>query len=87
MHTTFHLVDLVSQGGAVQSLLRGRSAVEKLEWLSTRGTLTPKPKSHPDERQTYWYETPMGHSCAFFLNGDEFVFIGDHTTFTVQDSR
>jgi hypothetical protein len=22
--------------------------------------------------------------CLFFFNGDEFVFIGDHTTYTVR---
>ena len=87
MAATLHLIDLVSQAVAVQALLRGRSAEEKIEWLSSHGSLTPKPKSRPDERQTFWFESSTGRSCAFFLDGDEFVFVGDHTTFTVQDSR
>ena len=87
MNATFHLIDLVSQAAAVQSLLRGRSAEEKIAWLSSHGSLTPKPKTRPDEHQTFWFETLTGRSCAFFLDGDEFVFVGDHTTFTVKDSR
>ncbi len=87
MNANFHLIDLVSQAVAVQSLLRGMSADEKVAWLSSRGTLTPKPKTRADERQTFWFETTTGRSCAFFLDGDEFVFIGDHTTFTVSDSK
>jgi hypothetical protein len=84
---TFHLVDLRSQAASVQSLLRGRPAAAKLEWLASHGLLTPKPKKFPDERQSFWFETPLRVGCAFFLDGDEFVFIGDHTTFTVQDLR
>ena len=86
MNDSFHLIDLVSQAIAVQSLLRGKPAEDKIRWLSLQGTLTPKPKTRPDERQTFWFETPTGHSCAFFMDGDQFVFFGDHTTFTAKDS-
>ena len=86
MNANFHLIDLVSQAAAVQSLLRERSVEEKIAWLSLHGSLSPKPKTRPDERQTFWFETATGRSCAFFLDGDEFVFIGDHTTFTANDS-
>jgi hypothetical protein len=87
MNATFHLIDLVSQVTAVQSLLCGRSAEEKIEWLSSHGSITPKPKTRPDERQCFWFESPTRATCCFFLDGDEFVFIGDHTTFTASDSR
>ena len=87
MSDGFRLVDLRSQATSVQSLLRGRSAGEKLEWLSSHGSLTPKPKEMPDERQSFWFESPIGVACCFFFDGDEFVFIGDHTTFTVSYSR
>jgi hypothetical protein len=86
MDVNFHLIDLVSQALAVQSLLRGMSAEEKLAWLSSRGTLTPVPKIQTDYPQSFWFETTTGLSCAFFLDGDEFVFIGDHSTLTVSDS-
>ncbi len=87
MDADFHLIDLVSQAVAVQSLLRGMPVDEKIAWLSSRGALTPKPKTRADERQIFWFESRTGRSCAFFLDGDEFIFIGDHTTFTVSDSR
>jgi hypothetical protein len=87
MPDDFHLVDLRSQAASVQSLLRGRSAAEKLEWFSSHGSITPKPKEMPDERQSYWFESRMGVMCCFFFDGDEIVLIGDHTTFTVSDSK
>ena len=87
MRADFHLVDLVSQATAVQSLLRGKSADEKLAWFSSHGTITPKPKTRPDERQCFWFESPTRATCCFFIDDDEFVFVGDHTTFTARDSR
>ena len=87
MRDDFHLVDLVSQAPAVQSLLRGKTVDEKLAWFSSHGTITPKPKTTPDERQCFLFESPARAACCFFIDGDEFVFIGDHTTFTRSDSR
>jgi hypothetical protein len=85
MKGTFHLIDLISQAGAVQSLLRGKSSEEKIEWLSAHGSITPKPKTQQDEQQCFWFESPTKANCCFFLDGDEFVFIGDGTTFKVSD--
>lgn len=87
MNTDFCLIDLISQAVAVESLLYGKSAEEKIAWLSSHGTLTLLPKRQPDERQIFLFETPIGSSCRFFVNGDEFVFLGDHTTFTVSDYK
>jgi hypothetical protein len=87
MRDDFHLVDLVSQATAVQSLLCGKSADEKIEWLSSHGSLIPVPKRRPDQHQSFWFESQTRVKCAFFLDGDEFVFFGDHTTFTASDSR
>jgi hypothetical protein len=39
MKEDFHLIDLISQAGAVQPLLRGKSTEEKIEWLSAHGTI------------------------------------------------
>ena len=85
MKGDFHLINLISQAGAVQSLLRGNSTEEKIEWLSAHGTITSKPKILQNERQSFWFESPTKTSCCFFLDDDEFVFIGDHTTFKVSD--
>ena len=85
MKSTFHLIDLITQAGAVQSLLRGKSTEEKIEWLSAHGSITPKPKTQQNERQIFWFESSIKANCYFFLDDDEFVFIGDHTTFKVSD--
>ncbi len=87
MSNTFRLIDLVSQASAVEELLRDKSVEEKIEWLSSHGSITPKPKSVPEERQTFFFETPTGCSCAFFFDGNELVFVGDHTTFTARQFR
>jgi hypothetical protein len=84
---TFHLVDLVSQAVAVQSLLRGRSAEEKIQWLSAHGSIEPLPKTQPDWPQLYWFYSLVTPACCFFLDGDEIVFMGDQTTFTASDSK
>jgi hypothetical protein len=83
--TDFHLIDLVSQARAVQALLRGRSDDEKLSWLASHGSIEPKRKVSVDERQSFWFVSRLGVECCFFLDGDEFVFLGDHTTFMVKE--
>jgi hypothetical protein len=80
----FALLDLPSQAVAVQKLLRGKSDEEKIAWLMAHGTITRKPKLSEDERQTYFFQSSIGLECAFFIDGDEFVFIGYHTTYTVR---
>lgn len=87
MNSTFLLIDLVSQAEAVKSLLRGRSAEEKIEWLSSHGSITPKPRTRPEEKLCFWFESRTGSICCFFLDGDEFVFLGNHTTFIVSDPK
>lgn len=87
MSAPFSLIDLVSQAAAVESLLRGRSVEEKLEWLSSHGSITPKPKTRPEEHPVFLFESPTRNKCYFFIDGDRFVFIGDHTTFTVDNSN
>ena len=81
----FYLLDLPSQAVAVQSLLRGKSPEEKIEWLVQHGTITKKPNVLNDPHQTYVFESSLGLTCVFFIVGDEFVFLGDNTTFRVRD--
>lgn len=80
----FTLLDLPSQALAVQNLLRGKSGEEKIAWLMAHGTITPKPKMLENERQTYFFRSSIGRECWFFIDGDEFVFIDHHTTYTVR---
>ena len=84
MSVGFQLIDLESQGAAVQRLLRGRSLPDKLAWLSSRGELVTVPQlvGFP---QVYRFASREGLICVFYLREDEFVFVGDHTTYTVND--
>jgi hypothetical protein len=80
----FQLIDLKSQGAAVQRLLRGSSLSDKLAWLSSRGELVEVPPQ-VGFPQAYRFESRQGLICLFYLREDEFVFIGDHTTYAVAD--
>lgn len=86
MSRAFHLLDLSSQALAVQRLLSGRPAEEKLEWLAVHGKLERVPIRIPDARPTYRFVSFIGMECLFFLDGDQFVFLGDHTTYTAKES-
>jgi len=84
MSEDFHLVDLVSQARAVQRILVGTTDTEKLAWLAERGKLEPA-AVRPGGRQIYRFESVNRQEAVFFLDAGEFVFVGDHTTFTVSD--
>ena len=84
MSQNFHLIDLISQAGALQRLLAGKTDSEKLSWLAARGKLEPVIMT-PDGRQTYHFESVTKQEAAFFFDAGELVFVGDHTTFTVSD--
>lgn len=83
---SFHLLDLPSQAVAVQRQLKGKSVDEKIEWLRAYGKVTLKRKQS-NERQVYFFESSIGRECAFFIDGEEFVFFGDHTTYVVRDDE
>ncbi len=85
MDSGFHLLYLPSQAIAVQRLLKDRSADEKLAWLAACGHLSRVPIAIPNARPTYWFTSSIGMECRFFIDDDEFVFIGDHTTYTVTE--
>jgi hypothetical protein len=82
---TFRLLDLRSQAAAVQRLLAGRTSQEKRAWLAAHGGLSQLPTTVPNAPATYRFVSPVGIECVFFVDGDEFVFVGDHTTFTVSE--
>lgn len=84
MPDTFLLLDLPSQALAVQHLLSSRPAAGKLAWLGTHGRLVPNEMSVPGSCPVYHFESMIGLGCAFFIDGDEFVFFADHTTYTVK---
>jgi hypothetical protein len=84
MSDDFHLLDLPSQALAVQRLLSGRPEWEKLAWLSAHGRLVSIETRVPSDCPIYLFESVLGLRCAFFITGDEFVFFGDNTTYTVS---
>jgi hypothetical protein len=87
MSEDFHLIDLVSQARAVQSVLVGTTDTEKLAWLAERGKLEPA-AMRPGGRQIYRFESVNRQEAVFFFffffDAGEFVFVGDHTTFTMS---
>ncbi len=85
MSPDFHLLDLHSQGLAVQRLLAGRSEEEKVAWLAARGKLSRVPVALPGARPVYRFVSTIGMESLFFLDHDTIVFIGDHTTYTATE--
>jgi hypothetical protein len=83
----FHLLDLPSQALAVQRLLKGCTVEEKLAWLAEHGELSRIPIAIPNARPIYSFVSSIGMECGFFIDGDEFVFIGDHTTYTAREQE
>ena len=84
MSEAFHIIDLVSQAGAVRKQLVGKTDSEKLAWIAAHGKLEPVVISGGG-KQTYRFESPTGQEAAFFFDAGELVFVGDHTTFTISD--
>ena len=79
MSDAFHLLDLVSQAHAVQTLLAGKSDAEKLDWLAQRGKVELLPNEYLDQKQSYHFESPIGRGVIFFFDSGKFGFVGDHT--------
>ena len=75
----FRLIDLVSQREAVREQVKGWSRASVVDWLAVRGRLS----SHiVQAREVFFFESAAGCRATFFFDGDEMVFVGDHSTFT-----
>jgi hypothetical protein len=81
----FHLLDLPGQAAAVQELLRGRTAQKKLAWVAAHGDVSPVSITDPSARPTYRFVSSIGIECLFFFHEEEFVFIGENTTYAVKE--
>ncbi len=79
MTGTFTLLDLRTQALAVQRLLTGRSAEEKLTWLAERGQVARISTAVPNAPPTYYFVSSIGMECPFFIDGDKLVLLGEHT--------
>jgi hypothetical protein len=82
MSGNFHLLDQTSQALAVQQLLTGQCAEEKLAWLAAHGRLSKVTTTFPSAQTIYRFVSFLGMECWFFVDGDVLVFLGDHTTYT-----
>ena len=80
----FHLVDLESQAAAVQRFLWGTSHDDKIAWLRFQGTVFEIPERQHFPK-LYVFESNTGRRSVFFVKDDQFVFVGDHTTYTVEE--
>jgi hypothetical protein len=85
MADTFYLLDLRSQAPTVRRLLCGRPEQEKLLWLGARGRLVLIETRVPNAQPVYQFQSVLELECLFFIDGDRFVFIGDHTSYAVGD--
>ena len=85
MSDGFQLIDLVSQATAVRNLLAGNTDSEKLGWLSGHGKLDILARKYPHEKQSYRFTSVLGREAVFFFDAGELVFVGDHTSFTVDE--
>jgi len=85
MRGTFPLLDLPSQALAVQQLLKGLAAEEKLAWMTAHGGLSRVKMFYPDCQPIYRFVSYIGMECVFFVDGDEFAFICDHTTYIAKE--
>jgi hypothetical protein len=78
------VLDLPQQAAA-QRFLSGQSEDEKLAWLGAHGRLVPIHEGVPGPRPIYSFESWLGFQCLFFIDDDEFAFLGYHTTYIVRD--
>jgi len=76
--TKFTVVDLVSQASAVATHVRGWSTDQILSWLGEHGAVR---SAVTMDRVTYLFSSRAGIETVFLLDGDQFTFILDNTTF------
>jgi len=74
----FQLIDLLSQREAVRHHLKDWPVDDIVKWIAARGKLSTRTILG---RDTYFFESEIGRQAVFFFDGNEIVFLGDHTTF------
>jgi hypothetical protein len=80
----FLVIDLVSQASAVASHVRGWSKEQILCWLDEHGIVRTDPNIRGQE--IYFFSSRTGIDAAFYLDGDQFTFIVDNTTFPQSEA-
>lgn len=85
-HRQFYILDLASQGMAIEKLLWGLPHEQKIAWLTARGRVEQIP-TQIGFPVTYRFTSTVGLERVFFWGGDELVFIGDHSTYRPPTSH
>ena len=78
--TAFIVIDLESQAGAFSRFVRGWPEQRILVWLSWYGEIEGFHVPGSVLTPFYHFTSGPGLSTSFHLKGDQFVFIGDNTT-------
>lgn len=84
---TFHLIDLISQIYAVETLLANKSERDILEWLKTKGELEERKNLSSESHKIYEFRSKFElcsyiyFNAVFWLEKGQFIFISDHRTF------
>ncbi len=74
----FVIIDLISQRNAVRDYLGSLSKKKTITWLMEHGYVL---KREILGQEVFYFESFLGLQARFFFNGDEIVFLGDHTAF------
>lgn len=81
---SFVLLDLVSQGLAVQRKLAGLPLEQKLQWIAQHGNLRVR-QPVPERPPYYLFTSRLGFVSGFVFDGDELILLGDHHAFTPRE--
>ena len=76
--SSFTVINLASQADAVARYVEGWSKEKILNWLSCQGELERRTDIYGNEY--FSFNSRFGFQVNFFLDSDEFLFVGDHTT-------
>jgi hypothetical protein len=76
--SSFTVVNLASQADGAAHYVEGWSKEKILDWLSRQGELKRLTDIYGNEY--FNFNSRFGFDVNFYLDGDEFLFVGDHTS-------
>jgi hypothetical protein len=77
--SSFMVIDLISQGSALQKFTQGWSEAAILSLLKAHGILEEFTDTFGN--QVFHFLSPIGLNAIFYLRGNRFTFILDNTTY------
>jgi len=76
--SNFVIINLASQAYAVARFVEGWSKEQIIDWLRRQGELNGF--TDINGKEYFNFKSKFGFEINFYLNEDEFLFLGDHTT-------